>query len=253
MVMVRASREELERSFAAIVNIQPVAWIADGLVCSPRAAPDLAAAALANCPFAVEVADQVLVWPRTEARLLAGWYLRGPEHAHGPPSSKELVQAPGEGFGPGGHVTTEMCLAALARMPAAPALDVGCGSGILSQAWVHTTGSEVLACDPDPAAIDQAARSIEATGLELKVSLRHALVQSLPAEDLAGRVVLANLPAPGHRALLNRLAAAPPGVVASGVHGSESHEILDAYRELGMRVVSAGRRGRWRCWGLLAR
>lgn len=253
MVTVRAPREELERSFAAIVNIQPVAWIADGLVCSPRAAPDLATAALANCPFTVDIADQALIWPRIEARLLAGWYLRGPEHAQGPRSSKELVQMPGEGFGPGGHVTTEMCLAALAHMPAAPALDVGCGSGILSQAWVHMTGREVLACDPDPATIDQAARSVEAAGLELKVSLRRALVQSLPAEDLAERVVLANLPASGHRALLSRLAAAPPGVVASGVHSSESHEILAAYRELGMRLVSASRRGRWRCWGLVAR
>jgi len=253
MVTVRAPREELERSFGAIVGIQPVAWTADGLVCSPRAAPDIAAAALADCPFAVDIADQVPAWPRTEARLLAGWYLRGPEHAPGPRSSRELIQVPGEGFGPGGHATTVMCLAALARMPAAPALDVGCGSGLLSQAWVRVTGCEVLACDPDHGAIDQAARSLEAAGLEQKVFLRCALVQSLPVEDLAGRVVLANLSASGHRTLLDRLEVAPPGVVASGIYGPESREILDAYRELGMRVVSAAQRGRWRCWGLLAR
>jgi ribosomal protein L11 methylase PrmA len=252
-VTIRASREDLERAFGAIAAIQPVAWLTDGLVCSPRAAPDLAHEALARCPFAVEMHEEIRAWPRTESRLLAGWYVRGPEHAPAPESSRELLQVPGDGFGPSWHPTTAMCLVALDRMPAAPALDAGCGSGLLSQAWARATGCNVLACDPDYAAIDHARRSAVAAGLADMVSFRRTAIEHVSAECLAGRVVLANLPAAGHYALLRRLPGAPPGVVASGIHGVDARAIRDAYRELGMRVVSGARAGRWRCWGLVAR
>lgn len=231
--------------------MQPVFWTKDGLVCSPRVAPELAGPALESCPFEITSSQRIPGWPSPEARFLAGWYVRALEHAPGPIPSRELIQAPGDGFGPGGHATTAMCLAGLTRMPAGPALDVGCGSGLLSQAWVHMTGYRVVACDPNHAAIDQAARSLAAAGLEDRVLLQQALIQTLEIADLPHRVIFANLPAPGHRALIDRLSAAPSGVVASGIHGEHAREIVAGYRRLGMRVISAQRRGRWCCWGLV--
>ena len=73
------------------------------------------------------------------------------------------------------------------------------------------------------------------------------------AGAVTGRVLLANLPAQQHRSLLGRLMTPPPGVVASGIHGRDALMIRAGYQRLGMRVVSAARRGRWHCWGLVAR
>jgi ribosomal protein L11 methylase PrmA len=53
--------------------------------------------------------------------------------------------------------------------------------------------------------------------------------------------------------LRDQLSSAPPGIVASGIHGEQAREVLSSYRGLGMRVVSGARRGRWCCWGLVAR
>lgn len=249
---MRGSREDLERAFGAIAEIQPVDWSAHGLICCPRAAPEVAADALSDCPFPVAASDEVHAWPQPEARMLAGWYVRGIEHVASP-GRGDLVQTTGDGFGPGGHATTAMCLSALHRMPAAPALDVGCGSGLLSQAWVHAKRESVLGCDPNHAAIAQARASVEAAGIASQVEFRQTRVQQLAETDFTGRVLLANLPAQQHRSLLGRLMTPPPGVVASGIHGRDALMIRAGYQRLGMRVVSAARRGRWHCWGLVAR
>ena len=98
--------------------------------------------------------------PGRPSRWLGGWYLRSPAHAPAPAGVRELVQAPGEGFGPAAHATTAMCLEGVEALPAGPALDAGCGSGLLAQAWARLGRGPVLACDLDPRALDQAARSL---------------------------------------------------------------------------------------------
>ena len=56
---------------------------------------------------------------------------------------------------------------------------------------------------------------------------------------MAGRVLLANVPASAHRALAGRIGAPPVAAVLSGLRPSEEGEVLAAYAASGL--VRAGR------------
>jgi len=249
-LLVEADPAAIAAGFGALCALQPVRHVPEGLVCAPRAAPELAGPALERCPLPVRALSAVPGWPDPPAAHLAGWYLRSPAHAPAPAGVRELVQAPGEGFGPGGHATTAMCLEALERLPAGPALDAGCGSGVLAQAWTRLGRGPVLACDLDPRAIAQAARSLAAGGLAGRVRLRRGPLETLAEDELDGRVLLANLPAPAQRALVARLGVPPPAAVLSGLRPHEADELERAYRALGLVVVGAARRGGFSCLAL---
>ena len=242
----------IARAFPALCALQPVRLAAGGLVCAPRAAPELAAPALAACPLPHRPLAAVPGWPDPPARWLAGWYLRGPAHLVGPAGVRELVQAPGEGFGPGGHATTAMCLEALEGLPAGPALDAGCGSGLLAQAWARLGRGPVDACDLDPRALDQAARSLAAAGLAGRVALRRSPLGALAPDQIAGRALLANVPAPAHRELLARVAGPPAAAVLSGLRPAEAPAIEGAYRALGLEPAGRAERGGFVCAALVA-
>jgi SAM-dependent methyltransferase len=246
-LLVEAPRPALERTFGALCPLQPVEWADEGLVCAPRAAPEAAAAALAACPLPTRRLAEVPGWPDPPAALLAGWYRRSPAHAPAPAGIGELVQVPGEGFGPGDHPTTAMCLAAIGRLPPGPALDAGCGSGLLAQAWARLGRGPVDAWDLDPRA-----RSLAAAGLAELVSLRRGPLEALPPGLIAGRVVLANVPASAHRALIARTREPPRAVLASGLRPAEAAPVVAAWRARGLRPAAAARRGGFVCWTLVA-
>jgi ribosomal protein L11 methyltransferase len=248
---VRAGREALRRAFPALAALQPVAWEPDGLLCAPRAAPELAGPALARCPLPVAALSAAPGHPDPPAEWVAGWYRRSPAHAPAPAGVPELVQAPGEGFGPGGHPTTAMCLGALPALPAGPALDVGTGSGLLAQAWAALGRGPVLALELDPRALAQAERSLEAAGLRGRVELRRGPAAALRAGELTGRVVLANVPLAAHRDLLAAVRAAPAAVLLSGLRPGQAGPLLPAYRRLGLRLLRAARRRGWEAYALV--
>lgn len=192
-------------------------------------------------------------WPDPPAASVGGWYRRSPDHVPAPDGVRELVQVSGEGFGPGGHPTTTMCLSMLELMPAGPAIDAGCGSGLLAQAWAHLGRGSVVGVDLDPRALGQADRSLRAAGLGHVVELRRAPLSALMPDDLADRVVLANVPAPAHAQLLERLPGRPPGALLSGLRPHEAGAVVAAYRALGMRVVRAGQAGGFRAVAMVPR
>jgi ribosomal protein L11 methyltransferase len=166
---------------------------------------------------------------------------------------RELVQVPGDGFGAGDHPTSALCLEALAGLPAGPALDAGCGSGVLSLAWAALGRGPVLAVDLDHAAALQARRAVAAAGCGHLVIVRHGPLERLTAGEIAGRVVLANMPLAAHRALLDRVGDPPPrAVLLSGLRPGQAGEIVAAWRRLGLRVSGAARRRRWERWTLVA-
>ena len=187
--------------------------------------------------------DEVPGWPDPPAAMLAGWYRRSPAHAPAPAGVRELVQAPGEGFGPGDHPTTAMCLALMDGLSAGPALDVGCGSGLLAQAWAALGRGPVLACDLDARALDQAARSLAAAGLADRVTLRRAPAALIGEDEIAGRTVLANVPLEAHRALLARVGAPPAAVVLSGLRPAQMPEVAAAWAARGLAPAGGDERG----------
>lgn len=242
-VIVEGGPQEIARAFGELCALQPVRMEDEGLVCAPRSAPDLAAPALDTCPLPWRALPGVPGWPDPPAQMVAGWYRRSPAHAAAPPGVRELVQASGEGFGPAGHATTAMCLEMIDDLPGGAALDVGCGSGLLAQAWVALGRGPVLACDLDGRALDQAARSLAAAGLTAGVTLRRGPIAALTASEISGRVVLANVPLPAHASLLARIVAAPAAAVLSGLRPAEVARVVDAYRALGLEVVARRERG----------
>lgn len=244
---MEADPAAIAAAFAALCALQPVEMTAAGLVCAPRCAPEEAAAALARCPLPTRALAAVPGWPDPPAAMVAGWYRRSPGHVPAPAGVRELVQAPGEGFGPGDHATTRMCLEALERAPAGPALDAGCGSGLLGQAWAALGRGPVLACDLDPRALDQATRSLEAAGLAGRVALRRGPLGALAAAEIAGRVLLANVPLEAHRALAARIGAPPAAAVLSGLRPEAVDEVVCAYRARGLRLRASHRGGGFAC------
>lgn len=239
--------------FGALIPLQPVAWTDAGLLCAPRTAPQEAAVALMACPGSVSATAPVRIWPDAPCRLVAGWYRRGVCHAAAPAAVRELVQASGPGFGPGDHPTTVMCLSALDRLARGDALDVGCGSGLLTQAWARLGRGRVVAIDLDPLAVSQTRASADLTGVGALVETRRQAIETLRPADLAGMTVLANIPAAAHHALLRRLDGPPSAAVLSGLGPEEAPVVIDGYRAVGMRRVRSMRVGRFECHVLTGR
>lgn len=249
-LLVHGRRDELERAFGRIAALQPVRWTGAGLVCAPRAAVELAAPILADCPFAVTALNETPAWPDPPAQMTGGWYRRGLTHLPAPAGIRELVQVPGDGFGWGGHHTTAMCLASIEDLPVGPAVDAGCGSGLLCQAWLRLGRGPVLAIDSDPAAVAQTTRSLAAAGLAgAQVACRD--IATLTSDELASRVILANIPESAQWALRKRIAGhTPAAVLMSGLRPGAAAALVASYRVLGLRPRRALRRGRWECWVL---
>lgn len=251
-VLVCGGPEVIARHFPLLCALQPVRMEAEGLLCAPRSAPEAAGPALTACPLPWRALSEVPAWPDPPAAMVAGWYRRSPAHAPAPEGVRELVQAAGEGFGPADHATTAMCLEQLERLPAADAVDVGCGSGLLCQAWIALGRGHVLACDLDGRAIDQTARSLAAAGRESRATLRRGPIAALTAGEIAGRVLLANVPLPAHESLLSRIGAPPRAVVLSGLRPDQAPAVVEAYRALGLEILSRDERGGFRALSLVA-
>ena len=80
----------------------------------------------------------------------------------------DLLIDPALAFGSGHHESTNMCLALLSELTCAgmSALDVGCGSGILSIA-MKKLGAKVSACDTDEQAVAATQQNAEKNGVQI--------------------------------------------------------------------------------------
>ena len=80
----------------------------------------------------------------------------------------DLLIDPALAFGSGHHESTNMCLAILSELTCAgmSALDVGCGSGILSIA-MKKLGAKVSACDTDEQAVAATQQNAEKNGVQI--------------------------------------------------------------------------------------
>lgn len=85
---------------------------------------------------------------------------------------------PGMAFGTGLHPTTKVCLKLIEKyfLPGWTALDVGCGSGILSIALAKLGARKVLAIDIDERAVEETKENAKRNGVSLQVK------QATPAD-----------------------------------------------------------------------
>ncbi|MEO5703671.1 MAG: 50S ribosomal protein L11 methyltransferase [Candidatus Limnocylindrales bacterium] len=150
---------------------------------------------------------------------------------------------PGMAFGTGLHPTTRLCLEALEaradRGPLGRALDVGCGSGILSIAAVKLGATRAVGVDVDPIAIE----ATLANARHNRAKHVRAREGSVPSGEGPFDLVLANLIAGLLVELAEPLAAevVPGGtLIASGIFIDREQEVVRALEGAGLEIT-----GRW--------
>jgi ribosomal protein L11 methyltransferase len=106
------------------------------------------------------------------------------EADHAPAGCIPVVIDPGRAFGTGGHGSTRAALELLQRLEPSAALDLGCGSGVLSIAALRLGFGPLQAFDHDPLAVEATAENARRNGVQLEVSRRDVLVDPLPVAPL---------------------------------------------------------------------
>jgi ribosomal protein L11 methyltransferase len=110
----------------------------------------------------------------------------GPPWERPPADRAKVVIDPGRAFGTGGHATTRLALRLLSALrERGSLLDIGCGSGVLSIAGARLGFRPITAVDLDAQAVDATRRNAAANGVELTARVADALVDELPAADIA--------------------------------------------------------------------
>jgi ribosomal protein L11 methyltransferase len=128
------------------------------------------------------------------------------------PEPLAVVIDPGRAFGTGAHGSTRAALALLQELDPAPALDLGCGSGVLSIAALRLGFGPVAAFDVDQLAVAATRENASRNGVDLTVERRDVLRDPLPPAPLW----LANLELQLLEPLLRR-PDVPSLVLASGL------------------------------------
>ncbi len=134
-----------------------------------------------------------------------------------PPEEVAVVIDPGRAFGTGAHGSTRAALELLAGLDRSPALDLGCGSGVLSIAALRLGFGPVAAFDVDPLAVGATAENAARNGIEVAVGLADVLADPLPAAPLW----LANLELGILERLLRR-PDLPARILASGLTADQT-------------------------------
>lgn len=166
------------------------------------------------------------------------------------PGLLDVVIDPGMAFGTGQHTTTRSCLELLLGVPPAPAVDVGCGSGVLAIAARRLGFGPVWALDNDPLAVEATLANARANGVALTVGRRAMGVDRLPHAP----VLLANLTGDLLRRLAAAVAADPPRrAVLSGIRPAEVDATLAAWAPLGLRLTERRGDSEWTALALEAR
>ncbi len=145
------------------------------------------------------------------------------------PEEIAVVIDPGRAFGTGAHGSTRAALELLDRLAPSPALDLGCGSGVLSVAAVRLGFGPVRAFDLDPLAVGATAENAARNGVDLEVGRADVLTDPLPSAPLW----LANLELGLLRRLLER-PDLPARIIASGLTadqtlGGSDHVEIDGW------------------------
>ncbi|WP_416137272.1 50S ribosomal protein L11 methyltransferase [Halomonas sp. HK25] len=167
------------------------------------------------------------------------------------PGAVNLHLDPGLAFGTGTHPTTALCLAWLDGLAVTealdnqPVLDIGTGSGILAIAALKLGAGRAVGTDIDPQALQASRDNAERNGIpapDFRLCYPEQLDNGetfpiLVANILAGPLVELAPMIAGHLAPGGRLAL-------SGILAAQAEEVLDAYRDQGLRmdepVVSEG-------------
>jgi ribosomal protein L11 methyltransferase len=100
------------------------------------------------------------------------------------PEPVAVVIDPGRAFGTGAHGSTRAALELLQQLAPRPALDLGCGSGVLSIAAMKLGFGPVQAFDIDPLAVDATRDNAARNGVMVEAAHADVLSDPLPPAPL---------------------------------------------------------------------
>ena len=155
---------------------------------------------------------------------------------------------PGMAFGTGSHETTSLCLELLQeeQLEGKRVLDVGCGSGILSQAAVLMGADSACGCDIDEAAVCAAKSNARLNGLENKTSYYKG--DLLEFADGRFDIVVANIVADIIMQLTRDIKHVLPfggTFISSGIIDSRVDEVVSFIQKNGFEIAEIRERRGW--------
>jgi len=163
-----------------------------------------------------------------------------------PPGRLRIAINPGLACGSGTHEATQLCLEAAERFlkPGTTVLDVGTGSGILSQAAALLGAERVVACDVDPVAVRVARGRFEAETFPVLLFQGSAGALRSGSADL----IVANISAPAAVDLSGEILRCLRAGGTALLSGFEEHErpaVETAFRSHGGILLGSWKKARW--------
>ena len=162
---------------------------------------------------------------------------------------------PGMAFGTGEHESTQMCLSLLQKenVRDLQVSDIGCGSGILGIAALKLGAKNCYFSDIDSTALENLKENIKLNQVTEKSICECASLAdgNPPQSDL----VFANITADILILLsksINKVLKPNGILILSGIISTREEEVLSAYREVGLKVVSRLSLKDWRGFTLKA-
>jgi ribosomal protein L11 methyltransferase len=261
---VRCRPDLAERVLADLVELAPGGveeeagdgWVEYAIYGAPGELPALPDLQAAVSDGLVEVTSKEIPddwadrWQDFHEPVLVGdRILVRPSWAEPQAGTIDLVVDPGQAFGTGAHPTTRMCLELLLELePQSPLADWGTGSGVLAVAAAKLGFGPVIACDLERPALEAAAASAMANGVEVELVRIDLRRERAPIAT----TVTANLTASILRDVAARIEEPPNRLVCSGLLASEVDEVVEAFGEAGLREHERRTSGDWAALLLLA-
>lgn len=179
------------------------------------------------------------------------WQPWPPEDDPGVARADDIVVEldPGMAFGTGAHPTTRLCLVALEQhlKPGMRAIDLGCGSGLLTVAALKLGAAEVLAIDSDALATAATVANCQRNDVR---GCDVVLAEGLGAVDGQWDLIVANISAAVIKDETPRVVErlVPGGIyICSGFYEGWDEEIADLIRDHGLELLSECTEEMWGC------
>ncbi len=161
----------------------------------------------------------------------------------------EIEINPGWAFGKGNHPTTKLCIQALEKIfkegNVKTALDVGCGSGVLSIASAALGAEHIVGVDIDNAITLEANSNTEKNGFSSKINIVLGSVEDVPGEfDLVVANILIDSILAISEELIKR--TSPSGtILLSGIKDEQKQRAINRFTELGYKLEEVFSENEW--------